>query len=47
MEVVSGLFQLFVMWTVHLDDEPAAETEEVWIITKQRSLPSKVKAVRF
>jgi hypothetical protein len=44
MGVVSGLFQSFVMRTVNLNDEPAAQTDEVWIVTEQRGLPPEVEA---
>jgi hypothetical protein len=44
--VVDGLFQLFMVAAIDFDDKPAAQAEEVGIVTQERSLPSKVEAFR-
>jgi hypothetical protein len=45
--VMLALFQLFVMWTVNLDDQPSAQAKKVWIVAQQGRLSSKVEARRL
>lgn len=42
--VVNGLFQFFVMRTINFDNEPSAQTDEVWIVTHKGRLSSEGKA---